>query len=342
MERINIRKYQYVNKQDYCEITLKNKNGVTATILNYGATLEKFCLPAADSHTAPENMILSLPRPEDYSKARNFLGGTVGRIIGRMAAGTWQDGDTTRQFAINDAPNHAHGGPEGLDTQVFTFRVQQTADTASVILDLIDNAGHDGYPGTMHLTATYTLDDFDTLTYHLHAITDAKTLCNPANHAYFNLDGHGDVLHQTLQIAADNYLPLDQNSIPSFGMAAVARTAFDLRDGRQLGAVVQDEDPDISFQHGLNHPFILNGHRVAATLTSSDGKRRLSLTTTAPSIVVYTANHFNHTGVAANIGQYDGVALEAQFPPTADKTLNAITLLPGEAFNAETSWHIEY
>jgi hypothetical protein len=28
MERINIRKYQYVNKQDYCEITLKNKNGV--------------------------------------------------------------------------------------------------------------------------------------------------------------------------------------------------------------------------------------------------------------------------------------------------------------------------
>ena len=47
-------------------------------ILNYGATLEKVLLNQ-------ENMILTLNSPEDYSKERNFLGGTVGRICGRVA-----------------------------------------------------------------------------------------------------------------------------------------------------------------------------------------------------------------------------------------------------------------
>ncbi|WP_155286841.1 aldose epimerase family protein [Lacticaseibacillus zhaodongensis] len=339
MQRITVTQYQYVNNRAYCEISLVNKHSVRATILNYGATLEKFSLPGSAQN---RSVILSLKNPTDYSKGRNYLGGTVGRIIGRMRAGKWNDGTTMHQFELNDGPNHAHGGPKGFDTRVFSFRVHSNDHSASVVLDLVDAAGTAGYPGNLHLTVIYTLDDQDTLTYQLHATTDAKTLCNPANHTYFNLDGTGDILNQELTIAASNYLPLNENSIPDQGLRSVANTAFDLRSGKPLCQAISSTNPDIQRQHGLNHPFILDGDPIAATLTSSDKQQRLTLKTTAPAIVVYTGNHFHHAGLTANLGQYAGVALETQFPPTSDSTLNAITLLPGETFTAQTSWHLDY
>ena len=60
--------------------------GMQVKLLNYGATLEKVLLNS-------ENMILSLNSPEDYSKERNFLGGTVGRICGRVRLGQWKHGN---------------------------------------------------------------------------------------------------------------------------------------------------------------------------------------------------------------------------------------------------------
>ena len=59
-------------------------------------------------------------------------------------------------------------------------------------------------------------------------------------------------------------------------------------------------------------------------------------------MVAYTANHFNHTGVAANLRKYDGVALEAQVPPTADPQLSGCVLLPGQTFHRTTSWQFDY
>lgn len=340
MVSVKVEQYQRLQNHDCCVITMKNARGAEVSVLNYGATLERFAVPLADGTLA--NMILSLNTAADYSKARNFLGGTVGRIIGRMQDGFWDAGDKKYQFELNDGPNHAHGGSHGFDTQVFDFMVRQNADSAAVILTLLDPAGHDGYPGNVKLQATYTFDEQSTLTYHLSAITDAKTLMNPANHTYFNLDGGGQVLGQKLMLDASAYLPLNANSIPDAGRAPVAGTPFDFRAGRQIRIALQSRDAQIVAQHGLNHPFLLDGHDVSATLTSSDGARRMTMKTTAPAIVVYTGNHFDHTGVASNIGQYDGVALEAQFPPSADPTLQAITLLPGEHFEAETSWHMDF
>lgn len=340
MGTVTVTRYQRLNNQDYDSITLRNKPGMQATILNYGATLARLTVPDKAGHAL--NLILGLRQFSDYDKARNYLGGTVGRIIGRMAGGQWLDGDVAHQFELNDGPNHAHGGREGFDTQLFTFQTREAAQSSSVTLDLLDAAGHNGYPGNLHLSVTYTLDDQNTLHYSLRATTDARTLCNPANHAYFNLDGAGTIHQQNLQVNADEYLPLDEQDIPSLGARTVAGSAFDLRTGRLLGDVLAASDPQIVRQGGLNHPFLLSKQNPAAVLTSADGQRRMTLVTTAPAIVVYTANHFKHKGYAANIGRYDGVALEAQFPPSADRRLCPITLLPGKEFNAQTSWHLDF
>ncbi|WP_179396317.1 aldose epimerase family protein [Lacticaseibacillus absianus] len=339
MNRITVDKYQRRANHDYCEITLTNRNGMVVRLLNHGATIERVLLP--DGHSGHHDAVMHLAHREDYDRERNFLGGTVGRIIGRMAAGEWTVGTSTQTFDLNDGPNHAHGGPAGFDTQCFDFTLAQTDRDATVTMTLFDPAGHNGYPGNLQLTASFTLDDTDVLTYRLDAVADALTPCNPANHVYFNL-GDGTIEDHVLTLDASQYLPLAADSIPHDGAASVQGTVFDLREGQRLGDVLGSSDPQITSQNGLNHPFLLDGHAVAATLSLPGTGRRVTLRTTAPSVVVYTANHFDHTGYARDLGRYDGVALEAQFPPSADPSLSPILLMPGEHFNAQTSWQFGY
>ncbi len=108
--KTSFRKYSRKNGQDLCEISLENNQGMKVKILNYGATLEKVLLDG-------EDMILSLNSPEDYSKERNFLGGTVGRICGRVRLGQWKHGNQIYQLPQNDGENHIHGGI-GTDMKV--------------------------------------------------------------------------------------------------------------------------------------------------------------------------------------------------------------------------------
>lgn len=337
---IVVTKYDHQAGKDYCELTLTNDQGMQVKLLNYGATLEKILLPDGQGL---ENVILSLPMPADYSRERNFLGGTVGRIVGRVRRGQWQLGKRHVQLPLNDGKNHAHGG-QGTDTQVFSFRPDLTDQYARVTFTLVDPGDANGYPGNVKITVTYELDNQNQVTYRIQAITDQMTVFNPTNHVYFNLDGpQTTVKDQCLKIASDYYLPLDAESLPYRGRAAVAGTTFDFRQEKNLGRVLTSHDPEIVAERGLNHPFMLNGGQPAVTLSSPLKKRVMRLRTTAPAVVVYTANHFSHTpGVTQQIGQYAGVALEAQVAPQESPDLTPLILMPGEHFARQTSWQFDF
>ena len=119
-------------------------------------------------------------------------------------------------------------------------------------------------------------------------------------------------------------------------MKSVNQTAFDFRKAKKIGEALTSSDKQIKLRNGLDHPFILNGNQPAATLIGEN--HQMTMTTNAPAIVTYTANHFNHTGVANNIGQYDGITLEAQCPPSENSDLGEITLLPFEKFDRKICW----
>ena len=171
--------------------------------INYGATLEKVLLDG-------ENMILSLNSPEDYSKERNFLGGTVGRIAGRVRAGQWKHGNEIHQLPLNDGDNHIHGGI-GTDMHVWDFRPSCDSEHARVDLTLFDPDGNNDYPGNLKLHARYELDNENNLHYLLEAVSDKLTIFNLVNHTYFNLGERAEDLN--LQMNADYYLPVDEAGI---------------------------------------------------------------------------------------------------------------------------------
>ena len=325
--KTSFRKYGRKDNQDLCEISLENGHGMQVKVLNYGATLEKVLLDG-------ENMILSLNSPEDYSKERNFLGGTVGRICGRVRLGEWKHGNHILQLPKNDGENHIHGGI-GTDMQVWSFKLKNSEQTAQVDLFLFDPDGNNRYPGNIKLHARYQLDNENNLSYSLEAVSDQLTIFNPANHTYFNLGERAADLD--LKLAADYYLPVGEDGVPNQGMQSVENTAFDFRNGKKVSKALNSGNDQIKLRNGLDHPFILNGMQPAATLTSR--KHQMTMTTNAPAVVIYTANHFDHDGVANNIGQYDGITLEAQCPPAEGTNLGEITLLPYEKFERKINWN---
>nr|AAW30161.1 GalM [Lacticaseibacillus rhamnosus] len=337
MMDVSVEQYGQYQGQNLYELTLTNDQGMVVKLLNYGATLEKVLLPEADGL---HNMVLSLPTREDYSKERNFLGGTVGRIVGRIRGHVWQHGDVKVDLPMNEGKNHIHGGDDGLDRQVYNFRTEQTATTASASFTFVDPAGHNGYPGNLKLQVTYTLTNANALQYRVDALSDEETLFNPTTILIFALDHPATIDETVLTIPADAYKPLDAEHLPDQGWQPVAGTVLDFRNGQKLGDVIHTRADQITSERGINHPFLLkNGKALAAKLQTKN--HTMTLVTTAPSVVVYTANHFDGTGVAHNIKQFDGVALECQYPPVSGSDLSAITLLPGEPFTLANTWTFE-
>lgn len=327
--KTSFKKYGRKDNQDLCEISLENDHGMQVNILNYGATLEKVLLNK-------ENMILALNSPEDYSKERNFLGGTVGRICGRVRLGQWKHGHQILQLPQNDGKNHIHGS-YGTDMKIWNFKLKNSDQEAQAEFILFDEDGDNGYPGNIKIHVIYKLDNQNNLSYKLTAVSDQLTIFNPANHTYFNLGERAADLE--LQLAADYYLPVDEDGLPNQGMKNVKNTAFDFRKKKKVATALNSDNVQIKLRNGLDHPFILNGMQPAAILTSK--KHQLTMTTNAPAIVIYTANHFNHTGIANNIGQYDGITLEAQCPPAEGTDLSEITLLPYEKFERKINWNFK-
>ena len=252
---VSVEQYGQYQGQNLYELTLTNDQGMVVKLLNYGATLEKVLLPEADGL---HNMVLSLPTREDYSKERNFLGGTVGRIVGRIRGHVWQHGDVKVDLPMNEGKNHIHGGDDGLDRQVYNFRTEQTATTASASFTFVDPAGHNGYPGNLKLQVTYTLTNANALQYRVDALSDEETLFNPTNHTYFALDQPATIDETVLTIPADAYKPLDAEHLPDQGWQPVAGTVFDFRNGQKLGDVIHTRADQITSERGINHPFLLN------------------------------------------------------------------------------------
>lgn len=248
---------------------MENDHGLAVKVLNYGATLEDVAVPV-DGTT--RHVILSLKTAADYSKERNFLGGTVGRIAGRVWHGQWKNGDRILQLPVNDGENHIHGG-FGTDQEVWSFRPEQGEDFVAVHFGLLDPDGHNGFPGNLQLEATYSLKNSGELTYDLTAYSDKLTVFNPTNHTYFCLDGLGTKIDQTkLRLAADYYLPVKEDGLPVAGMVPVQGTAFDFTQEKAIGEALRSGDAQIALREGLDHPFILNGRKTAAEISASDGK----------------------------------------------------------------------
>ncbi|GIH18833.1 aldose epimerase family protein [Rugosimonospora africana] len=322
---------------------LDNGRGVTADVLSYGAILHAFAVP--DSSGQPGSIVLAPPDAESYLGATAYYGAVAGRFANRIADGRFTLDGQEYTLPVNDRGHTLHGGTDGFDSRI--WRVEPVADQpdrAAVRLSLTSPDGDMGFPGTLTVSVTYTLDADGTLALDYHAVTDRPTVLNLTNHAYFNLAGSENVLDHVLTVDADHYLPADATAIPHGPAKPVAGTPFDFTSAHPLGARIGEPDEQLLDAGGYDHCWVLRPHEGlarAAVLTDPASGRRLEVWTTEPGVQVYTSNKLD--GTLADAGgrrhlRHSAVCLETQHLPNSPNVPDYPTtvLLPGETFTSRT------
>lgn len=306
-------------------IRLNSTGGVSAEILSYGATLKSLAAPDRTGKVA--DVLLGYDDLKGYVDHPNYFGATIGRYANRIAGGRFALDGKSYQLAQNDKTNSLHGGSAGFDKRAWSILSTSEGPSASVTLALDSADGDQGYPGRLHATVTYALDDAGALTIAFSAASDRPTIVNMTNHAIFNLSGEGSpggALGERPTIAAKAFTPVDERLIPTGEMRAVAGTPFDFSHGRVLqDGAREGRDPQIVIGRGYDHNFALAkgqtaGPAFAARLEDPVSGRVLEVFTTEPGLQVYSGNFLDGTLVGKKGHVYrmgDGIALEPQkFP----------------------------
>lgn len=320
---------------------LELKHGVlSCAILTYGATLNSLCVPGRDGR--PVDVVLGYDTLEEYMTQDAYLGAVVGRFANRIAKGRFSLNGKEYTLAVNNGPNHLHGGIKGYSYRVWTVE-ELTADKAVLTLDSPD--GEEGYPGHVTVRVTYTLTE-EGLTLRYEAETDADTPLNLTNHAYFNLAGHGagEVGDHVAEIFAHQYIPTDDTSIPLGRPADVAGTPMDFTVPTPLGERVDDDFEQLILAKGYDHSYVVDGEmgvlRPAAEVVSPKNGIKLTVKTTLPGVQLYTANYLTDRAGkdGARYAPRYAFCLETQFFPDSPNqpAFPSAILHAGEKFDHTT------
>lgn len=292
-----------------------NSSGAFVELTNYGATWISAYIP--DKKGNLSDILLGYNNLQDYLKDNAYMGSTVGRFSNRIGNAQFTIHNITYKLDQNDGVNSNHGGFSGFSRRYFDYRVENNA----VIFSLFSPDGEGGFPGNINLEVEYLFTEDLKLNISYFAVTDHDTYLNMTNHAYFNLRGKGTVLDQLLYIPAKKMLVTDEFFIPTGEFTTVENTAFDFLKPKSIGQNIFDQNEQLIWNKGYNHCYVLDDRdtkiRLAAVLSDVETGRQLSVYTTKPAILIYTAGFLNPTCIGKNgtLYPYAGICLETQFFP---------------------------
>jgi aldose 1-epimerase len=319
---------------------LKNKNNIEIVVTNYGARIVALIVP--DKNGNPADVVVGFDSLKGYLNSNEtYHGAIVGRYANRIARGKFSLNGKTFQLAINNPPNHLHGGPNGFNKQV--WKVEEAKEN-SIKLSYFSNDGEENYTGNLNVTLTYNLTDQNELVINYEASTDQATVFNITAHPFFNLNGQGSgsVEDHHLQINADNYTPVDETLIPT-GVFTVVNTPFDFRQSKKIGENINDKNRQLKFGAGYDHNFVLNGQglRSAATAIGDKSGIVMEVITDQPGVQLYTGNWMqgeNTIKYGLKDNYREAFCLETQhFPDSPNHSEFPSTVLnPDDVFQSTT------
>ncbi len=318
--------------------TLTNVSGASVVLSSLGAGIVSVNVPDKDGNIA--DVVLGYKTPLSYLNDGPCAGKIPGRYANRIAHGRFSLDGKEYTLPVNNGPNHLHGGPEGFQNQIWDSRENE----GGVEFMYYSADGEMGYPGDLKVVARYDWSDENELRLTMTAESDAPTVVNLTNHAYFNLDGEGSgsILDHVLRLNAAEYLPTDETLIPLGESEPVAGTPMDFVLPKPLGRDINSDFPALKYGKGYDNCWVIDGAepgqiQTAAELYSPRSGRVLEVLTTQPGVQIYTGNWLSgcpEGKCGRSYNDYEGVAIECQhFPDSPNKGEYPSTVLrPGEVF----------
>ncbi len=321
--------------------TLKNSNGVTVTITNYGGKVVSLFVP--DNNGELADIVLGYDNIKETVNGNPYFGAIIGRYANRIAKGKFSIDGKEYALDTNNGPNALHGGIVGYNDVVFD--AEQEANR--LVLKHHDPDMHEGYPGNVDVTVVYELTDDNELKITYDAVTDKPTIINLTNHSFFNLhgEGSGTILDHHLLINADRYTPIDSTLIPTGELASVKGSSFDFTQLTPIGEHINDDNEQIRNGGGFDHNWVLNGEngtmKLAAKVEEPKSGRVMEVYTTEPGLQFYAGNFLDGSDVGKGGKRYEyrtAFCLETQhFPDSPNHPDFPSTILrPGEKYHSET------
>ncbi|PKM39081.1 MAG: galactose-1-epimerase [Firmicutes bacterium HGW-Firmicutes-9] len=322
--------------------TITNKNGASASFLNYGATWQTMFVPNRKGELV--DVVLGYDTVEEYQKNYMYLGCTVGRVANRIKDARFTLNGTEYKLAVNNGDACLHGGNVGFDKKIWQAQI----DGDAVFFSLTSPDGDEGFPGTLSVVVIYTLDDENALSIRYLLNSDADTIQNMTNHAYFNLAGQqSSVLDQTLWINASRTTRIDKDVLPTGEIVPVRGTPLDFTKAKPIGRDIKGKGEMVDVIGGYDHNFVIDrkGSEVEKIATAIDpvGGIAMDVYTDQPGVQLFTPPDFTYmTGKnGVQYGIYPAFCLETQHFADAmnHPEFPSIVLHAGEVFSSETVYH---
>ncbi len=300
--------------------SLKNKNGMEAQVISYGAVLVRLFVPDRNGNTA--DVVLGYDELEGYYENAPGFGATIGPNANRIADASFTLDGITHHLDANNGPNNLHSHAQ-LGYHKRVWKAAESENESSILFSLKDQDGCMGFPGNKEISVCYTLTDENELKIHYHGESDQNTILNMTNHTYFNLAGHGagEIGDHILTIHAGQYTPVREGAIPTGEIAEVTDTPMDFRRPVRVGDRIDDDFEQLNLTRGYDHNWIPDGAagemRQIAVVEEHTSGRRLLVSSDLPGVQFYAGNFIeNEKGKDGVIYQRrDGLCLETQYYP---------------------------
>jgi aldose 1-epimerase len=262
---------------------LTNKNGMQATIIDYGATITSLIVPLENGELI--DAVLGFDTLDKYLKSYSlsgapYFGATIGRYAGRINNGTFTLNDKTYLLNKNNNNHSIHGGNIGFAQKKWEVETMTEGENQSITMTLLSPANEENYPGDLSVSLTYTLTDDNELQLEYNATTTQDTIINLTNHSYFNLNGHGSsVTDQEMIVNSDKILETSSENIPTGNILNLLNHPFDFRTPANCPSII-----DNSF-------IIETKNDIAAALYSPTSRLRMTVYTDQPSVHVFVGGN---------------------------------------------------
>ena len=334
--------------QEVYTYTLKNANGMTVRICEFGGALMEIKVP--DRWGRHSDVVGGFDSLRDYVLADGYIGALIGRVGNRIGKGKYTLDGVEYSAYCNDGENTLHGGKVGFSHKIWNVKCVD-GDEPKLILTLTSPDGEEGYPGTLNVTVTYALLASNALSIHYEATTDKKTIVNLTNHAYFNLGGYasGKIFDHVLQMDADRYLPTDKGLIPTGEIRAVDGTPFDFREPKTIGRDFDKSNEDIAIAGGFDHCFCFTGGETKEPVLrievyEPNSGRIMQVYTDQPAVQFYSGNFLNSEEFPLKGGYPQNTqslfCLETQKMPDSinHAGFDNVVLNPGETYTGHCTY----
>ncbi len=340
--------YKILDGKQISLFPLKNKLNTELYLTNYGCRIVS--LKVNDQNGRPVPVVVGFDSIDEYlTTTEVYHGAVIGRYANRIARGRFHLKEKKYQLAINNPPNHLHGGPHGFHSKV--WEVMEVSEN-SVTLSYLSVDGEEGYPGNISIAVRYSLSHQNEVVIDYKATTDQSTILNLTNHAYFNLNGigSGTIANHLLHINAHHYTPVNENLIPIGMLDAVEKTPFDFTTPRPIGKRINEKNIQLLYGNGYDHNYVLgnNGREpdFAARVVGDKTGIAMEVFTNEPGMQFYTNNATPKDAVAGGPVEdryRTAFCLETQHFPDSPHHFNfpSTVLNPGDIFRSTTIYKFQ-